>query len=450
MAETSRTPLVVRMADVEPEDVGWLWYPYLPRGKLTILEGDPGAGKTWLALAIAAAITRGRVPAGRADAPTTEPASVLYLTGEDGLADTLRPRLDAAGADVSRMHVLIGWQQEEMQGAITLSDLAPLEAAITQVKPALVVIDPIQAYLGARVDMHRANETRPILTALAALGEQYGCTPLCIRHLSKAAQDRTIYRGLGSIDFAAAARSILLAGQDPRDQCRRMLAHAKSSLAALGPSLAYELREGQFLWAAESPLIAEDLLRPQPTDEERSAVDEAQDWLREILADGPQPTNEIMKAAKKAGIAEITLRRAKLGLVKARKDQSYGQRRGEAPWVWQLIDKDDQATQEPYTHDMIIFKERQTGQSNQQVTRDDKDDHMIIFNRNGNGQRNQQVTSDDKDDHRESVGGDDRDDHLERAKCLGCREPFAPLHDGTSKTLCRACQGEVRRGMKHA
>jgi RecA-family ATPase len=211
----ARVPLIICMAYVEPEEVSWLWYPYIPLRKQTLLEGDPGAGKTWLALTIASLVSRGDPFPG--DAPDTlrAPANVLYLSAEDGLADMLRKRLDAANADVKRVHVLVGWQQGETQACISLGDLMPIEETLKALRPALVVIDPIQAYLGASVDMHRANEVRPVLAGLAALAEEYDCAIMTIRQLTKSAQDRAVYRGLGSIDFAAAARSIVLAGQEP-------------------------------------------------------------------------------------------------------------------------------------------------------------------------------------------------------------------------------------------
>jgi hypothetical protein len=334
-----RTPTVITMADVTPEPVDWQWNPYIPKRKVTLLEGDPGQGKTWLALAIAAAATCGRTPWSGAPCP---PADVLYLSAEDGLADTLRPRLDAAGADVTRVHCLTGWtaqgadNEAPLSGGVTLADVELLGQVIGDKHPVLVVIDPLQAYLGSRVDIHRANETRPILAGLAVLAEQYGCAMLLIRHLSKAPQDRAVYRGLGSIDFAAAARSILLAGQDPQAPNRRVLVHVKSSLAPLGPSLGYELREGQLLWTGVSDITAEAMLRPNQPEEERSAVEEAADFLRDFLADGEQPTTEVIRSAKRAGIQEKTLRRAKQGLVKARKSPATGQSYRDAPWVWFL------------------------------------------------------------------------------------------------------------------
>ncbi|MGH8072256.1 MAG: AAA family ATPase [Candidatus Entotheonellia bacterium] len=318
----ARTPTIVTLADVEPEPVQWLWDPYIPLGKLTLLEGDPGVGKTWLALAIAAHVSRGMPWPG--STTTAAPADVLYLTAEDGLADTLRPRLDAAGADVHRVHVLKGWTSATDQGGISLADIEVIEEAVRQTEARLLVIDPLQAFLGGHVDMHRANETRPLLAAVAAMAERCGCAVLIIRHLSKALQDRAIYRGLGSIDFAAAARSFLLAAQDPQHPSQRVLAHSKSSLAKVGPSLIYELREGQFLWGGPSELTAEALIRPYALEEERSATDEAQDFLRDVLAAGAKPATAVIQGARRAGIAERTLYRAKKGLVKARRDNTVG------------------------------------------------------------------------------------------------------------------------------
>lgn len=172
---------------------------------------------------------------------------MIYLTAEDGLADTLRPRLDAAGADVSRVLALTGWQAGEKSGGIMLQDLDVLERTLERVHPVLVVVDPLQAYIGAGVDMHRANETRPVLAGLTALAERFGCAVLVVRHLTKAPTDRAVYRGLGSIDIAAVARSILLVGPDPDDETRvrRVVAHVKSSLAPAGPSVGLRDSRGQ-------------------------------------------------------------------------------------------------------------------------------------------------------------------------------------------------------------
>jgi hypothetical protein len=301
------------------------------------------------------------------------------------------------------------------------------------------VFDTLQAFLGAAVDMHRANETRPILTGLAALAEAYDCAILVIRHLGKSAKDRAVYRGLGSIDFAAAARSILLVGHDPQQPRRRVMAHVKSSLAPHGGSLGYELREGRFWWTGPSAVSAEDLLRASPMDEERSATEEAIDFLRDILADGEKPAKDVIREAKRAGISEITLRRAKAGIVHPHKAHTVGGKRGEGPWVWTLLD--DQASSLPPQRNDDHVEHIEERQINQCVPTDFLDGHVSIMNNKGNHEPNQQVTNNVLDDHSLSVGGNDQDDHLDhpdQAACPTCGgTDFA--HLTPEQVVCMGC-----------
>lgn len=340
--KSARVAKLITLANVALEEVRWLWKPYLPLGKLTILEGNPSVGKTWLALQIAAIVSYGNPFPETDSIPRVRgaPADVLYLSAEDGLADTLRPRLDDAGADVRRVHALAGWESNHEGDAVTMADRDVLDDAMAARHPALVVVDPFQAYLGARVDIHRANETRSLLATLAALVERHACAVLCIRHLGKRPKDRAIHRGLGSIDFAAAARSILLAAQHPEDPRQRVLAHVKSSMAASGPSLRYELRDGSFAWKGRLEITPDALLAPYRSEEERSAGEEATDFLRGFLKDGAKRAKEVMREAKHAGITEITLRRAKQAIgVKARRQSVEGEEQEEGVWVWRLPDE---------------------------------------------------------------------------------------------------------------
>lgn len=330
----------VRLADVDPEPVTWLWYSWLPLAKLSLLEGDPGQGKSYLTAAIAAALSVGRGLGGSPD--LFEPRRTLICSAEDGLADTLRPRLDLmddANLDLIFAHP---W-------AIDLSTLEgrrDLALAIGKVRPSLVVIDPLVAFVGGSTNTFRANEVRAVLEPLAEMAEEHRCAILAVRHLTKGQAGRSLYRGQGSIDFSAAARSVILAGSAGESDERAMV-QIKNNLAACAPALGYAIAEdGRFLWNGSSGLTAEDLLSPT-SGEERLASTEAADFLADLLSTGPLAAVDVLAEAKKAGICEQTLKRTKrrLGVRSVRKGFGKG-----ACYFWQLpVDestpKDDNDTQ---------------------------------------------------------------------------------------------------------
>ena len=291
---------LVRLSDVKPEKVKWLWYPYIPKGKVTSIEGDPGVGKSWLTTAIAAAISKGQRLPGQDHARF--PQTVLMLTAEDGLGDTVRPRLEALGANLDNIHAL--------DGPITLNGkgLDQLEEAIIKTHPAAVFIDPLVAYMGGKVDLHRANEVRVFMSALAGVAEKHRCAVVPVRHLRKSRGGAAIYQGLGSIDITAACRSVLMVGKD-HDQ--RVMAHAKCNLASFGSSLAYDIEDGRFKWIGKVRTTAEDLAAEPDDQDTRNALEEALDFLEERLRNGPVPSADLDMAAKEADISERTLKRAR-------------------------------------------------------------------------------------------------------------------------------------------
>ncbi len=306
-------PVLVNMADVQREEVSWLWRWRIPFGKLTLLEGDPGLGKSWLTMALATSVTLGSHPGLRLpdDYSNSDPRSVLVMTAEDGLGDTVRPRLEDMGADLTRVQVLTAVINE--QGRETFPSLArdlwQLESALSGGDYALIIIDPINAYLGG-VDGHQDVDIRSVLGPLAKLAEKYGVAILCLRHITKGGRDKSIYRGLGSIGYTAAARSVLLVGVDPDDENLRVVVCHKHNLAPDSPGIAFEIQNGQFFWRGESSVTADAMLAPTST-EDRSVREEAADFLRELLADGPRRTEDVQREAKRIGISASTLKRAR-------------------------------------------------------------------------------------------------------------------------------------------
>ena len=307
------TVKIIRMSDVELTPVEWLWKPYLPFGKLSVLQGNPGEGKTYFAMHLAAAYTNGKL---LPNMERMEPFNVIYQTAEDGLGDTVKPRLIEAGADLDRVLVI-----DDSDVQLTLSD-ERIEKAIIENNARLVIIDPIQAYLGADVDMNRANEVRPIFMRLGQVAQRTGCAILLIGHLNKAAGMQSLQRGLGSIDIAAAVRSVMFIGKLKHDPTMRILTHEKSSLAPPGASLAFSLGdEGGFRWVGEYDITADEMLSGIEPQRE-TKTQQAKDLICALLAGGKQVLSEdIDKAALERGIPGRTVRDAKRELGDALKSK---------------------------------------------------------------------------------------------------------------------------------
>ena len=307
------TVKIIRMSDVELTPVDWLWKPYLPFGKLSVLQGNPGEGKTYFAMHLAAACTNGKL---LPNMERMEPFNVIYQTAEDGLGDTVKPRLIEAGADLDRVLVI-----DDSEVQLTLSD-ERIEKAIIENNARLVIIDPIQAYLGADVDMNRANEVRPIFMRLGQVAQRTGCAILLIGHLNKAAGMQSLQRGLGSIDIAAAVRSVMFIGKLKHDPTMRILTHEKSSLAPPGVSLAFSLGdEGGFRWVGEYDITADEMLSGIEPQRE-TKTQQAKDLICTLLAGGKQVLSEdIDKAALERGIPCRTVRDAKRELGDALKSK---------------------------------------------------------------------------------------------------------------------------------
>lgn len=338
---------VVTLADVEPERVQWLWRYRIAAGKLTLLVGDPEAGKSTIALDIAAHVSNGRAFPDGAPCPRGD---VLYCTLEDGLADTIRPRLDAAGADCDRVHSITaifdtGVDGRRIERTLTLpEDLDHIRDVVVARGVKLVVLDPLKGFMSGGGNEWRDGDVRRLLTPLARLAEQTGVAVLTIVHLTKAAATPAQYRVSGSIAFTAAARSVLLAAPDPEapDSGRRVFAPLKCSLSRRPETLAYELGApdgsddgpARVLWRGVSTVTAREALAPTETPEEHTASDNAYAFLTQELQAGPRPAKTVRDAARAVGISDRTLDRAKWrrGVVACR----VGGIADEGHWVWAL------------------------------------------------------------------------------------------------------------------
>lgn len=314
---------IINMADIQSQEIEWLWYPFIPYGKLTIIQGDPGDGKTTLVLNLVAKLSKGIGLDG--DMQVSEPMNIIYQTAEDGLADTVKPRLEAADADCEKIMVI-----DESEKSLSMVD-ERLEQAIIQTNARLLILDPIQAYLGGGMDMNRANEARDLTKHLGQVAERTGCAIVLIGHMNKNSGGKVAYRGMGSIDFFAVARSVLLVGRVKGQENRRAMVQIKNNLAERGHGKSFLLTEGIFQWQGDYDITEEELTGGFVS--KTSKQENAKELLRSLSVITKEiPTSEIREKAIERGFSWRTME-----LVK--KELGIQSKKVNNVWYWILDSK---------------------------------------------------------------------------------------------------------------
>ncbi len=321
-------PKIKFFSEIEAAAVEWLWYPYIPFGKITIIQGDPGEGKTTLALNIAAILSRGeKLPTELNFEYRFDTITTIYQTAEDGLADTVKPRLTAANADCSKICTII-----EESNSLSFCD-ERIERTIKETGAKLLIMDPIQAYIGAGIDMHRANEIRPVMSRLEAIAERYGCAVLLIGHMNKSGK-KAKYKGLGSIDITAAARSVLYVGRIDNNPVRRCMIPIKSNLATEGRAVLFSIGD-RLTWDGFDNIdinkVCSDF--PQSNNEKISKTEQAEYTLKELFDNEQRiKKTDIDRICREKGIKSRVLEEAKKSL------HIFSEKSGDC-WYWCMPDR---------------------------------------------------------------------------------------------------------------
>ena len=315
---------IIRASEIKPKEVRWLWYPYIPYGKVTLIQGDPGDGKSTFVLNLAALLTTDRPLPFTEEA--REPVTVIYQNSEDDADDTVLPRFIKAGGDVNRLVFI-----NEAEHPLTFSD-ERLYNAVVQENAKLLILDPLSSYIGGNVSLNMSNEVRPQFNSLIRIAKELDCAVIVVAHMNKAQGLKALYRTTGSIDIVAAARSSLLIARTSSDisDNERIMAVQKNNLASMGKSVLFSVGDGVVEWLDQVDRSADEILgncvvNGRPDDR----LKEAKDFIQSMLENGPMPAVECENRLKAAGIRKTTAKKAKkeLGVISEKEG---------AVWFWKL------------------------------------------------------------------------------------------------------------------
>lgn len=338
-------------SSIRQKQIDWLWFPYIPYGKITVLQGDPGEGKSTFILRVAALLSKGLpMPDGFG---AHAPKSVIYQCAEDSLADTIKPRLVQAGADCSRIAYIV-----DAEAKLTLED-ERIERALQETNARLLVIDPIQAFLAQEGDLQNAMRMRAVLGRLAGIAERYQCAVVLVGHMNKGAGGKDLYRGLGSIDIAAVSRSILMIARDKNDPHVRYMLPVKSSLAPEGCAIGFTLGgESGFSWIGQCEVDVDELAKSEPGDSLKA--DLARRYLLEQLSEREMPCKEVLARLQLHGIAKRTV-------LAAKKDMRVMSFKKGDRWYWKLPDETRVGDEHPPD---AAKGQRRSAETHEQASRD--------------------------------------------------------------------------------
>lgn len=329
---------IISGSEVEPREVEWLWYPYIPYGKVTIIQGDPGEGKSTFVLNLAAMLTTGTTlpsSAGiQSESPAgdfvgeSEPINVIYQNTEDDLEDTVIPRFIKAGGDRSRVFFI-----DESDAALSFADKR-IGETIRRTGAKLIIFDPLTSYIGEDISINLANEVRSRMNYLIDVAKATGCAIIIVGHMNKMSGAKALYRSLGSIDVVGSARSCLLIGSSPDDPSKRIMAVQKCNLAEKGKAIEFSIDSGKVSFLRQVDVTADELVNAFSSAGKRTntKLEKAKEVLVCMLTDGPKLQRDVMAEMTALGISKRTAADAKgeLGVVS---------RKIKDAWIWELPEK---------------------------------------------------------------------------------------------------------------